>query len=85
MSRSDHRRTADVAAICPCELFELSKEDVYAVTQKYPVLQVSGMCFVNIFTFVYVKQTQEARLGSLRRLCMHFGLIKEAVYALPAH
>jgi CRP-like cAMP-binding protein len=40
MSKTDHRRTADVTAICPCELYELSKEDVYAVTKKFPILQV---------------------------------------------
>lgn len=40
VSRADHKRTADVTALCPCELFELSREDVYAVTQQFPILQV---------------------------------------------
>lgn len=39
MSRSDHKRTADVQALCTCELFELSREDVRAIIKHFPILE----------------------------------------------
>mmetsp|Transcript_52818 Transcript_52818/g.85470 ORF Transcript_52818/g.85470 Transcript_52818/m.85470 type:complete len:665 (-) Transcript_52818:184-2178(-) len=39
VSRSDHKRTADVKALCTCELFELSREDVTAIIKIFPVLE----------------------------------------------
>lgn len=39
VSRSDHRRTADVITLSTCELYMLSREDMEAVTLKFPILQ----------------------------------------------
>ena len=39
MSRSDHKRTADVEARCTCELFALSREDVMEIIKNFPILE----------------------------------------------
>jgi len=62
VSRSDHKRTADVKALCTCELFELSREDVTAIIKIFPVLEarlqsmaeVCAGCLCDGVLFVYV-------------------------------
>jgi len=44
VSRADHKRTADVIALSACELFELSREDMMAVIQKFPILEARLTC-----------------------------------------
>ena len=55
VSRSDHKRTADVKALCSCELFELSREVRERASMRAGDVHTDGyvrsmcMCFLPAF------------------------------------
>ena len=53
MNHADNKRTADVVATTTQELFELSREDVYAVTQKFPILEVRTLGETSVKRYIW--------------------------------
>jgi hypothetical protein len=55
ISKIDNKRTADVKALCTCELFELSREDVHTVIKNYPILEARLQTMAEVFVCVCVE------------------------------
>ena len=49
ISKIDNKRTADVKALCACELFELSREDVQTIIKNFPILEARLQTMAEVF------------------------------------